>query len=139
MAQMEVEENPKTRVTIRVDEGLLDDFDEFVDEKGTDRSKEIRSFMRSTLNADPSDHGMRPPEDDEVLRKSYLALRKATANGELPVREAKAIISRVTNIPKESVSRRVIKPLERRGYLSRTGDPFQDPWLLVNGGGTDDD
>ncbi|WP_157971602.1 hypothetical protein [Halorussus litoreus] len=131
MPQMESDESNTKRITIRAPKSLVEDYDDVLDDHDTDRSKDIRQHMRRTVNKPQTDGGRQPPTDDEALAKGYEALRKATAGSSLPMREAKSIIASQTNIPKGNVSRRVLKPLRERGYLSRQGDPIQDPWIEV--------
>ncbi|WP_256392771.1 hypothetical protein [Natronoarchaeum rubrum] len=128
---MESPTDATSRVTIRVPESLLEEYDEALEDRETDRSKDIRRYMRSVVNAPDPDESRQPPTDDETLAKGYAALRKAGAGRSVPVREAKSIVARETNIPSESVSRRVLKRLERRGYLAWGGDPINDPWVTV--------
>lgn len=131
MSRMKSPEDVDTKVTVRVPTDLLDSFDEVVENRNTNRSAEIRKYMRSVADAPDPDQGRVPPTDDETLSKGYKALQKATAGQSIPVREAKSVIARATNIPAESVGRRVIKPLEKRGYIAQSGDPVNDPWLVV--------
>ncbi len=131
MGRMESSEETTKKVTIRAPEELVEEYDEVLDERGTDRSKDIRQHMRRTVKSPRTDGGRQPPSDDETLAKGYEALKKASAGKLVPLREAKSIVAAQTNIQKESVSRRVLKPLRDRGYLSRQGDPIQDPWIEV--------
>jgi len=131
MARMKSDESTTKKVTVRAPKDLVEEYDDILEERGTDRSKDIRQHMRRTVKAPKTDGGRQPPSDDETLAKGYQALKKATASTLIPVREAKSIVASETNIPKDSVPRRVLKPLRDRGYLSRQGDPIHDPWIEV--------
>ena len=127
---MESDESNTKRVTVRVPEDLLDAYEEALDEE-TNRSEDLRAHMREQAKQPATDGGLAPPGDDETLADAYLALREAAGDALMPVDEAKSLISSRTNIPKESISRRVLTPLRKRGYLRRCGDPIQYPMLEV--------
>ena len=131
MSRMQSPEDATSRVTIRVPDELLEEYDEALDNRETDRSKDIRRYMRNVVNAPDPDKGRQPPTDDETLAQGYQAIRKAAGGRDIPLREAKSLIARETNIPAESVSRRILKPLQERGYLSLGGDPINDPWVIL--------
>lgn len=130
MSRMESDESDTKRVTIRVPERLLDQYDDSLDDD-TSRSAALREHMREQAEQPATDGGLAPPSDDDTLAEAYLALREAAGDVLLPVDEAKSILSSRTNIPKNSIARRVLKPLRDRGYLRRCGDPINYPMLEV--------
>jgi len=130
MGRMESDESGTKRVTIRVPESLVDAYEESFDDD-TNRSEDLRSYMRRQAKQPATDGGLAAPQDDETLASGYKALREAAGDAPLPVEEAKSLIASQTNIPKSSTSRRVLTPLHRRGYLRRCGDPINRPMLEV--------
>ncbi|WP_158055978.1 hypothetical protein [Halorussus halophilus] len=128
MAQMESDESKMKRVTVRVPKALVEEYDEVVE----NRSEGVRTHMKRIVKNPVTDGGREPPRDDDALAKGYETLKSVSCNGQaIPLREAKSIIASQANVPKESVSRRIIEPLRERGYIARIGDPIQDPWLEV--------
>jgi hypothetical protein len=130
MARMESDESDTKRVTVRVPESLVDAYEESLDDD-TNRSEDLRVYMRQQAKQPATDGGLTPPGDDEMLASAYGVLRRAAGEAPLPVDEAKSLIASQTNIPKSSVSRRALKPLRDRGYLRRCGDPINRPMLEV--------
>lgn len=133
MARMESPEDATKTVSARINHDLVEEFDAVLDEREMSRSEALRNFMRSVV-ADGGDGGsLEPPKDDETLAKGYKALVKSTGGGRsaLPLREAKSLVARETGIPAETVGRRVIGPLNDRGYIRKGGDPINDPWIEV--------
>lgn len=131
MGRMESSEDSTKKVTVRAPESLVEEYDDVLDDRGTDRSKDIRQHMRRTVNQPKTDGGRQPPTDDETLAKGYKTLREASAGSVLPLSEAKSIVASKTNLKSEIVSRRVLTPLRDRGYISWQGDPINDPWIEV--------
>ena len=129
MSRMESDESDTKRVTVRVPEGLVEDYEQSLDDD-TNRSEDLRAYMRQAKQP-ATDGGLVPPSDDETLASAYHVLRQAAGDAVLPVDEAKSLVSARTNVPKSSVSRRVLTPLHRRGYLRRCGDPINRPMLEV--------
>ncbi|GAA0276866.1 ribbon-helix-helix domain-containing protein [Halobacterium noricense] len=132
MGRMESDESNTKRVTVRVPEQLVEEYDEALDEQDTNRSEDIRQHMRRTVSKPTTDGGLVPPQDDDTLAAAYTELRRLTTDGRsLPLTEARSVLASKLNIPKESVPRRVLKPLNERGYLKRTGDPVNQPHISV--------
>jgi len=130
MGRMESDESDTKRVTVRVPEDLVDAYEESLDDD-TNRSEDLRAYMRRQAKQPAADGGLTPPSDDETLASAYSVLRRAAGDAPLPIDEAKSLIASQTNIPKSSVSRRALKPLRDRGYLRRCGDPINRPMLEV--------
>lgn len=131
MARMEREESAKTRVTVRVPERLLDEFDEEVEEREESRSEAVRRLMRSEIESPTDTDARQPPADDDLLASAYVALRRYAGERALPIREAKSVIAQETGVPQPVIGRRILSPLRDRGYLKRTGDPVQNPYIAV--------
>gem|GEM_PF-1996161 len=130
---MESDESNTKRVTIRAPKQLVEDYDDTLDEQGRNRSQAVREHMRETVSRPATDGGLVPPQDDEKLGDAYRALRELAENGgDIPLDEARSVLASKANVPKESVSRRILKPLDERGYIRRTGDPINDPYISVN-------
>jgi len=132
MGRMESDESNTQRVTVRVPADLLEEYDGVLDDQDTNRSEAIRQHMRKTVSQPATDGGLVPPEDDDTLAAAYEELRRLTTDGRsLPLTEARSVLASKLNLPKESVPRRILKPLKERGYLTRTGDPVNQPHILV--------
>ena len=132
MGRMESDESNTQRVTVRVPKELLEEYDDVLDDQDTNRSEAIRQHMRKTVSQPATDGGLVPPEDDDTLAAAYQELRRLTTDGRsLPLTEARSVLASKLNLPKESVPRRILKPLNERGYLTRTGDPVNQPHIRV--------
>jgi len=69
---------------------------------------------------------------DDTLAAAYTEVQWLTTDGRsLPLAEARSVLASKLNIPKESVPRRVLKPLSERGYFKRTVDPVNQPHIRV--------
>ena len=131
MARMESDESAVTRVTVRVPQDLLEEYDETLDARGANRSEAIRGHMRR-VNNDSTPSGERtPPTDDELLAAGYKALIEVSGRGGIPLDQAKSAVAQKTGLGKEFVGPRIIDPLRKRGYLTRCGDPYRRPWVVV--------
>jgi len=131
---MESDESNTKRVTVRVPKDLVEDYDDALGDKS--RSQAVREHMRETVSRPATDGGLVPPQDDEKLADAYRALRELAENGgSIPLDEARSVLASKANVPKESVSRRILKPLGERGYIRRTGDPINQPFIAVRTGG----
>jgi len=132
MGRMESDESNTQRVTVRVPADLLEEYDDVLDDQDTNRSEAVRQHMRKTVAQPATDGGLVPPEDDDTLAAAYEELRRLTTDGRsLPLTEARSVLASKLNLPKESVPRRILKPLNERGYLTRTGDPVNQPHIRV--------
>ncbi|MCD2199097.1 ribbon-helix-helix domain-containing protein [Halobacterium sp. KA-4] len=134
MARMESDESNTKRVTVRVPKQLVEEYDDALDEAGKNRSQAIREHMRETVSQPATDGGLVPPQDDETLADAYRALLSLSDGSTIPLDEARSVLSSKLNVPKESISRRVLKPLDNRGYLRQTGDPINEPHIAVKRG-----
>jgi Arc/MetJ-type ribon-helix-helix transcriptional regulator len=132
MGRMESDESNTQRVTVRVPQDLLDEYDDVLDGQDKNRSEAIRQHMRETVSQPTTDGGLVPPEDDDTLAAAYQELQRLTTDGRsIPLTEARSVLASKLNLPKESVPRRILKPLTERGYLKRCGDPVNQPHLEV--------
>lgn len=131
MGRMESDESNTKRVTVRVPRDLVEDYDATLDEQGRNRSEHIREHMRETVSRPATDGGLIPPQDDETLAAAYRELRTLCNGESIPLREAKSVLASKLNTPSESVPRRVLKPLKKRGYLRWTGDPLNQPHITL--------
>jgi len=127
---MESNESDTKRVTVRVPLNLLQEYEEALDDD-MNRSEDIRRHMREQAKQPAADGGLVPPSDDETLATAYRVLREAAGDAPIPVDEAKSLTASRTNVPKSSISRRILTPLWNRGYLQRCGDPINQPMLKV--------
>lgn len=137
MARMESDESNTKRVTVRAPKQLVEEYDEALDEQGRNRSQAIREHMRETVSRPATDGGLVPPQDDETLADAYRELLALSDGSSIPLDEARSVLATKLNVPKESISRRVLRPLNDRGYLRQTGDPINEPHIAVRTGGRD--
>lgn len=124
--QIHREGQRKKQVKIRADENLVDAFDEWCDEQDTSRSEAIRSLMQSRVEGGVDYETPRqPPTDDDQLATAYRRLC-AVANDDGIIRGATAesVLASVLGIQKPEVRPRALKPLEKRGYISRTANIY---------------
>lgn len=130
MARMESPgEDEQQRVSFRVPDDLLEEFDEAVEDQS--RSEVLRQMMRNYVDAPGEDEGLIPPQDDDMLARAYKALARHSGGAAMPPDEAKSIVARSVGVPKEAISRRVLTPLRDRGYVEAVGNPYQETWLRV--------
>lgn len=111
------------KVTVRVSEQLVEEYDEHCEQLDMSRSEAIRQHIRSTVAREIDDSGgMHPPTEDD-LAKAYKSLLKATgpAGGYLRDNRATAQIAQNMGVDKET-GWRYIQRLRERGYVSLTTD-----------------
>jgi len=106
-----------TRVTVRVDQELLDDYDEVCDDRGVSRSEAIRNHMQQTISdADLTDRQM--PTDDDLATAYRTLLRRTKGGGWIPRDQAcKALAQALPDTDQDSAYRWLVKPLRKRGYI----------------------
>ncbi|MCT9095267.1 hypothetical protein [Haloarchaeobius sp. HME9146] len=131
MPRMESDETTIKRISIRVPVDLLDEYDEALDARDTNRSEEMRAHMRRVANDDTPERGRIPPTDDDLLARGYKALVEVSGRGGIPLDQAKSAVAQKTGISSEHVGHRIITPLRERGYLKRAGDPIYRQWVVV--------
>lgn len=110
--------SPGKRVSARVsDDELLDALDEAADEHGS-RSEAIRAALRETYaDRDGNEANVaRHLPDDPIVRRGYDVLcdEASPFQSRIDVDTAMSRVANRLNIPKGSVKRRVIRPLERQ-------------------------
>lgn len=125
MSRMQVDEDAKTRCTVRVPTHLLEQFDEHVDERDTNRSEEMRRLMRAAIDGPSEDRGKIPPQDDPMLARGYEAIRGASAGRSMRLEAVQSIVASVCGVKKEATHQRVIQPLANRGYLKIQGNMYE--------------
>lgn len=126
--------------SIRVQEDLLAEFDEWASENHNGRSEAIRTFMREAVGGDVSAEDLTPlqPPREELLSDSYrklcaFARRSGSDAGIVRTDTAERICSGgAEGLSKEDVDTSVLRPLHRRGYLRRLGNVYgESAWKLV--------
>jgi hypothetical protein len=111
------------RPSVSVPDLLLDEFDEWAEERYENRSEAIQALMRNAVNSGPDleyDTPLQPPAD-EVLSRGYRRLcLAASGDGVVPHESAKITCSNgPSNLSKQEATRMVLRPLRERGYLRR--------------------
>jgi len=119
MAQMESNEENTKRITVRVPKRLVEEYDEALGNRDTNRSEDLREYMRRVASTEHATDGRQPPTDDDFLARGYEALLEATGGSgrSIPLKQAKSAVAQQTSLNAEFVGRRVIGPLCERGYL----------------------
>jgi hypothetical protein len=111
-------ESPRERatITVRVDADLKEQYKDSVDSMSDD----LREHVREVVDGEETD----PVAiiEDDVLREGYQALLSAAnihdVNGRrLDVETATASIAERTRVPSNAVRDRVLRPLEKLGFV----------------------
>lgn len=106
------------RPSIRVEEDLLDRFDEWCERNDTNRSEAIRKYMARCV-AELDDTTVATTPEDPRLKRAYRAMKRASApDGTIPTSGAKSRIAEETRLRHEDVKRVVLRPLDERGFLT---------------------
>ncbi|MCU4716855.1 CopG family ribbon-helix-helix protein [Halapricum hydrolyticum] len=124
--QIHDESQRKKQVKVRVDADLVDEFDQWCDDRDTNRSEAIRQHMRAAVSGGQEYETPRqPPNDDDRLATAYHRLC-AVANQDGVIREdtATSILATVLGISKKETRPMVLRPLHKRGYLTRQSNVF---------------
>jgi Arc/MetJ-type ribon-helix-helix transcriptional regulator len=123
------------RPSVRIHEDLLESFDEWVEDSEHDsRSKAIRALMREAVDDSPEAATPLQPPAEERLAAPYRKLcRAASRDGLVPHQTALRVCAGgPENLSKGEVTDLVLRPLQRRGYLTREGNIYgESAWRLV--------
>mgnify|MGYP000250604732 CR=1 FL=1 len=133
--QIHDERQRKKQVKVRVDADLVEEFDEWCDDRDTNRSEAIRQHMRAAVSGGQDYETPRqPPGDDDRLATAYKRLC-AVANGDGVVREntATSVLATVLGISKAEIKPMAIKPLRKRGYLRTQSNIYGDTSYHIAG------
>ena len=111
-------DDPRTKITVRVSEQFDHQISEYAEKHGETKSDVIREAVEQWIGRPRSKPiGVTPPSEPD-LREAWETLNElAGAPGRVTKGEALPILARETQIPKEIAQRKLIKPLESRGYL----------------------
>ncbi|ELZ94912.1 hypothetical protein C440_07547 [Haloferax mucosum ATCC BAA-1512] len=117
---MQSDRSGSATVTVRVDENLKKDYTNALDGSMSDDLRAHMEEVARTVRDEPEDDNL--PED-EALRDGYIALRRTAeaydpSGRRLDVGTAISKVAERAGIPKEAVRRRILKPLEQRGYIA---------------------
>jgi hypothetical protein len=107
----------RTRCTVRVDQDLLDEYDEVAEDRGISRSEAIRQHMRQVVDDSELTDRQMPVYDD--LATAYRALLRLTRGGGWVERDRACsyLAQQVPNTDKKGAYGHLIKPLRKKGYL----------------------
>jgi len=130
------EEQRRKQVKIRAKEGLVEQFDEWCEDQDVSRSEGLRDAMRSRVNGEGIEWQTprQPPRDDERLATAYETLC-AVANQDGVVREGTAlsVVATKLGLSKAEIQAMALKPLAKRGYLSRESNVYGATSYRING------
>lgn len=113
MARMQSDRSGQERITVRVDPDLKEDYQASVDSMSDDLREHI------TTVAESEESRVEGPAD-EVLADAYAALRRNADphTKRIDVEVARSTVAEATQVPKKAVHKRVLRPLEREGYIT---------------------
>jgi Arc/MetJ-type ribon-helix-helix transcriptional regulator len=113
------------RVTVRVGDDLLDEFDAEIEEseRWGSRSEAMRELMRSVVDGDVQTDGGREPPAEDDLADAYRVVRDLSrGRGWVPEPVVLSELAQQQGIDKSSARRRLVQPLVDRGYAARQTD-----------------
>jgi len=126
--------------SVRVQEDLLDEFDEWADENYGGRSEAIRTFMRDAVAGGVDEEDLTPLQEprEELLNESYRELcafcrRSGSTSGIVQDSTARRVCSGGSEgLAKEDIDTSILQPLQRRGYIRRLSNVYGvTSWRLV--------
>lgn len=113
-------DDPRPRVSARVDEQLKDELENYAKKEGKNMSEVVRNAISNEVQGVPSvdDSDVVPPAENE-LRQAWLILNQITGpNWTIESESALSILAQKLGKPRPLVRDHIIKPLSDRGYLS---------------------
>lgn len=133
--QIHDEGQRKKQVKIRADAELVEQFDEWCDEREQTRSDALRAHMRAVVSGSREyDTPRMPPTDNERLEAAYKRLcAVANSNGVVREETATAVLAAILGISKTETKPTVIKPLNKRGYLRQQSNAYGDTSYHIAG------
>ena len=119
-----------------VPEGLVDEFDDWVDrgDRFDSRSEAIRGLMRNAVGSTPEYVTPLEPPRNERLARGYKRLCQAANKNGVVRRDSarKACTNGPQNLSKQEVDALVLEPLDRRGYITLQSNLYGDSaWKIV--------
>ena len=103
-----------SRINFRVSEDLKRAFEADCQQQGKSMSEALKEHIRETTGHTST--GRLP--DDPQLAKAYETIYWLAGGRPVDVDDAESAVSNKLNIPKDAVRGRVIRPLEKRGYVT---------------------
>lgn len=103
-----------SKITFRVDENTKNRFADLCESEGKSMSEALNEFVEERTGCKTA--GRLP--DDPQLAKAYETIYWLAGGRAVDVDDAEAAVANKLNIPKSGVRGRVIRPLEKRGYLT---------------------
>ena len=128
------ESGRSTQVRVRVDEELLETYDDAVEESDFgSRSEALRSGMREFIGADYGGSTPLEPPKEEPLRTAYIKLCElANADGVIRHDIAENELSTMLGKRARTVNHSVLGKLRSRGYLHHVANVYGDrSWGLT--------
>lgn len=103
-----------TRVSIRTDDDLKEEFSDYCDRNGTNMSSKLKEMMRQAVGRT---EGNLP--DDPELAAAYQRLYQIRKDGaRITVADAEPQLANELNMPAMAVRRGILEPLDHRGYIN---------------------
>lgn len=120
------ESQRKKQVKFRAPEELVEEFDEWCDERDKSRAEALRAHVRACIEGTREyDTPRQPPTDDERLATAYRRLC-GVANSDGIIREetAVSVLASVLGVSKTETKAMALRPLDKRGYLNRSANVY---------------
>lgn len=113
MARMQSDRSGQEKISVRVDAGLKEDYQNAVDSMSGDLREHISEVAEI---GETPDNGL----EDAVLSDAYTELRRGADphTNEIDVEVATSMVAEAAQVPKKAVQKRVLRPLEREGYIT---------------------
>ncbi len=102
------------RLNIRLSESKKDQLKKQAEEEGKSMSGAVKEMVEDYIGFTPS--GKLPEEDD--LANAYQTLWTMSDGGMIEIDTVESKVADQQNTPKTAVRRRIMRPLQRRGYLN---------------------
>ncbi|MFC7057227.1 ribbon-helix-helix domain-containing protein [Halovenus salina] len=132
---MTMDWNPDSRISFGCSSDAIDALDEIADREGMNRSEKLRELVEDEIRKKTNVGGPAAdlPDDDE-LAAAYQTLHEEVfaehrSRPKMRMEEAESLLYS-KQIPKDSVVDKLIKPLERQGYVT-IGWGMSEVWIGV--------
>jgi len=102
------------RLNIRLSESKKEQLKQQAEEEGKSMSGAVKEMVEDYIGFTPS--GKLPNEDD--LATAYQTLWVMSDGGMIEVNTVESKIADQQNTPKQAVRRRIMRPLQKRGYVN---------------------
>jgi len=116
--QIHDEGNRRKQVKFRVDEQLVEEFDDQIGDRN--RSEVLRELLQDRVEGPESEDTPLVPPTDDRLREAYIALCEiANRDGVIRWATALSVLSSRLGLNKTEINAVVLKKLHKNGYIRR--------------------